>query len=190
MSAVRPVGKRHARATRANDNRLTAFMKAMDTATSMADLSDYMTHTASQLARVVKNCGGRQLEVQLQDGTTLKARVSGTLGVHGRVANKTHMGYVMFPGDVILITGGMAAAKVPKGVYPHLQAQLERLKVVTPKGFFAIGDAKEEEAADDGWSWDISAEVAKAEGVMSRVRAGAASAAADEEEDEVDVDAI
>lgn len=189
MPVVRPTGKRHARATRANDNRLTAFMKAMDTATSSDDLSDYMTHTTSQLARVVKNCGGRQLEVQLQDGTTIKARVSGTLGVHGRVANKGHMGYVMFPGDVILITGGMAMAKVPKGVYHHIQGHLERLKVGTPKGFFAIGDAKDDDVADDGGIWDISAEVAKAEGIMSRVRAGAA-AAVTEEEDDVDIDAI
>jgi len=186
MSAVRPTGKRHARATRANDNRLTAFVKAMDTATCYTDLSEYMTHTASQLARVVKNCGGRQLEVQLQDGTTLKARVSGTLGVHGRVANKRHMDYVMFPGDVILITGGMAAAKVPKGLYSHLQAQLERLKVGTPKGFFAIGDVKDEAAADDGWSWDISAETAKAEAAMSL----ATGTAKEEDDDALDIDAI
>jgi hypothetical protein len=156
----------------------------MDTATCYTDLSEYMTHTASQLARVVKNCGGRQLEVQLQDGTTLKARVSGTLGVHGRVANKGHVGYVMFPGDVILITGGMAAAKVPKGLYSHLQTQLERLKVGTPKGFFVIGDAKDEAAADDGWSWDISAETAKAEAAMSLATGTA------KEEDDVDIDAI
>ena len=186
MPVVRPTGKRHARATRANDNRLTAFVKAMDTATSSDDLSDYMTHNASQLARVVKNCGGRQLEVQLQDGTTLKARVSGTLGVHGRVANQAHVGYVMFPGDVILITGGMAMAKVPKGVYHHIQVHLERLKVGTPKGFFAIGDAKDDDVADDGWTWDISAETAKAEAAMSR----AIGTATEEEGDEVDVDAI
>jgi translation initiation factor IF-1 len=186
MSAIRPTGKRHARATRANDNRLTAFVTSLDTAKTSDELSIYMTREASQLARVIKNCGGRQLEVQLQDGTTLKARVSGTLGVHGRVANKTHMGYVMFPGDVILITGGMAAAKVPKGIYHHLQAQMDRLGVVTPKGFFVIGDSKDEEKTDDGWSWDISAEVAKAEGVMTRVRAAAAATA----EDEVDIDAI
>lgn len=189
MPVVRPTGKRHARATRANDNRLTAFVKAMDTATSSDDLSDYMTHNASQLARVIKNCGGRQLEVQLQDGTTLKARVSGTLGVHGRVANKTHMGYVMFAGDVILITGGMAAAKVPKGLYSHLQTQLDRLKIGTPKGFFAIGDVKDEAAADDGWTWDISAETAKAEEAMSS-RTRSAVAAADATEDDVDIDAI
>jgi hypothetical protein len=201
---VRRGGKRHARATRANDTRLADYMDALRDATNREALTIYMTDTTSQLARVIKNHGGRQLEVQLQDGTTIKARVSGTLSTRGCSTTKAHLDYVMTANDLILITGGMAAAKVPKGLYKHIQARFSDLKVSTPAGFFTIGEIKdEEEAEDNGWEWDTSLEAAKAEAAIARARArsdkaGPAGGAGDASDDEtatgaeadIDVDAI
>lgn len=188
MSAqtARRGGKRHARACRANDSRLAAFVDALDSSTDRVALESYMTSTASQLARVLKNHGGRQLEVQLQDGTTIKARVSGTLGTRGRAANKAHVEYVMTGGDVILISGGMAAAKVPRGLYARLEAHYSRLRVGLPKGFFLIGTETEEDDDDGGWTWDTSRETAAAEASLARAKpAGGAG-----DDDDVDVDAV
>lgn len=200
MAAIaRRGGKRHARATRANDSRLADYMDALRDATNLTALAAYMTSTTSQLGRVIKNHGGRQLEVQLQDGTTIKARVSGTLSTRGCSTTKAHLEYVMTVNDLILITGGMAAAKVPKGLYKHIQARFSDLKVSTPAGFFTIGEIKdEEEAEDNGWEWDTSLEAAKAEASIARARArtlkpaGGAGSASDDDaaEDDVDVDAI
>lgn len=180
--AARRGGKRHARACRANDSRLAAFVDALESSPDHYAMEDYMTKTASQLARVLKNHGGRQLEVQLQDGTTIKARVSGTLGTRGRAANKAHVEYVMSSGDVILISGGIAAAKVPKGLYKRLQDRFTDIKVSVPKSFFAISDGKEEDEdeEDGGWTWDLSAATAKAEASMARSRARSDKAAAGE----------
>lgn len=179
--AARRGGKRHARACRANDSRLAAFVDALDSSADHHAMEEYMTKTASQLARVIKNHGGRQLEVQLQDATTIKARVSGTLGTRGRAANKAHVEYVMTAGDVILISGGIAAAKVPKGLYRHLQDGFASIKVGYPKGFFAVGDdPKEDDDDGEGWAWDMSAETAKAEAFMARSRARSDKAAAGE----------
>ena len=190
--AARRGGKRHARACRANDSRLAAFVDALDSSTDRVALEAYMTSTASQLARVLKNHGGRQLEVQLQDGTTIKARVSGTLGTRGRAANKAHVEYVMSAGDVILISGGIAAAKVPRGLYARLEAHYSRLRVGLPKGFFLIGTEAEEEEDDIGWAWDTSRETAVAEAALSKARtpAGGAGDAGDDSDDDIDVDAV
>ena len=155
--AARRGGKRHARACRANDSRLAAFVDALESAVNRDAMEAYMSSTASQLARVIKNHGGRQLEIQLQDGTTVKARVSGTLATRGRASTKGHIEYVMSPNDVILFTGGLAAAKVPRSLFKHLEAQFADKKIAIPKGFFAIGEAKEEEDEEEsGWSWDTS----------------------------------
>ena len=180
-AAARRGGKRHARACRANDSRLAAFVDALDSSADHHAMEEYMTKTASQLARVIKNHGGRQLEVQLQDATTIKARVSGTLGTRGRAANKAHVEYVMTAGDVILISGGIAAAKVPKGLYSHIQDGFASIKVGYPKGFFAVGETKSDgEAGDDGWVWDMSAETARAKASLARAMAHSAKAAAGE----------
>ena len=180
--AARRGGKRHARACRANDSRLAAFVDALESSPDHYAMEAYMTATASQLARVLKNHGGRQLEVQLQDGTSIKARVSGTLGTRGRAANKAHVEYVMSAGDVILISGGIAAAKVPQGLFKRLQDRFTAIHVSIPKSFFAIGDGKkeEDEEDDEGWTWDLSAATAKAEASLARSRARSDKAAAGE----------
>lgn len=215
-STARRGGKRHARATRANDSRLADFVKALDTAKTSDDLAIYMTRNATQLARVIKNHGGSQLEIQLQDGTIDKFRISKTISIRGRSGTKTHLEYVMSRDDVVLFTGGMVAAKVPRALYPHLEAGMARLSVKMPHGFFAIGDAKEDADADeDGWDWDISkTEAAKGEAAIARIKAhiatatrdkmevvmeefkasggaGTAAAAADDsDDDDIDIDAL
>jgi hypothetical protein len=158
-STARRGGKRHARATRANDSRLADFVKALDAAKTSDDLAIYMTRNATQLARVIKNHGGSQLEIQLQDGTIDKFRISKTISIRGRSGTKTHLEYVMARDDVVLFTGGMVSAKMPHG-------------------FFAIGDIKEEADADeDGWGWDISkTEAAKGEAAIARIKAHIATA--------------
>jgi len=182
-STGRRGGKRHARATRANDSRLAAFVTALDTAKTSDDLALYMTRTATQLARVIKNHGGSQLEIQLQDGTIDKFRISKPISIRGRSGTKTHLEYVMARDDVVLFSGGMVAAKVPRALYPHLEAGMARLSVKIPHGFFAIGDAKEEETDDDGWSWDISkAEAAKGEAAIARIKAHIVEATRDKME--------
>lgn len=196
------------RACRANDSRLGAFVDALTSAVNRDAMEAYMTSTASQLARVLKNHGGRQLEIQLQDGTTVKARVSGTLGTRGRATNKGHVEYVMSANDVILFSGGFAWAKVPRGLYKHLESLFAKIKIAIPAGFFAIGDPKEDADEDEtGWSWDVTAtgSATSADAALSRIRAyasrdkmdvvaeefsaaGGAGKAADD--DDLDVDAI
>lgn len=206
-STARRGGKRHARATRANDSRLAAFVTALDTAKTSDDLAIYMTREATQLARVIKNHGGSQLEIQLQDGTIDKFRISKTISIRGRSGTKAHLDYVMSRDDVVLFTGGMVTAKVPRVLYPHLEDGFKRLSVSVPKGFFAIRDAdEEEETKDDGWGWDISAtEAARGAATVARIKSHIATASRDKlevvleefkaaggagDDGEVDVDAI
>jgi hypothetical protein len=199
--AARRGGKRHVRACRANDSRLAAFVDAMESAPNSDAMAAYMTSTASQLARVIKNHGGRQLEIQLQDGTTVKARVSGTLATRGRSSTKGHIEYVMSTNDVILFSGGFAAAKVPRGLYKHLERLFTDNRVAIPKGFFAIGEAKPDgEADDDGWDWDTSLSGSTSAVELARLRsyvaAGEAAVAAggagkaDDSDDDLDIDAV
>lgn len=195
------------RACRTNDIRLAAFVDALESAVNRDAMESYMTTTASQLARVIKNHGGRQLEIQLQDGTTVKARVSGTLATRGRASNKGHVEYVMSTNDVILFSGGLAAAKVPRSLYKHLETLFAKNRICIPAGFFAIGETKDgEDEEESGWSWDTSLTGSESSAdTLSRIRAyasrdkmdviaeefaagGAGKATTDD--DDVDLDAI
>jgi hypothetical protein len=78
----------------------------------------------------------------------------------------------MSTNDVILFSGGFAAAKVPRSLYKHLESQFADKRIAIPKGFFAIGEAKDEaEEEESGWSWDVAeTSAASTAAALARIR--------------------
>jgi translation initiation factor IF-1 len=103
---------------------------------------------AFTLARVTRATGGGRLEVHLQDGTEcVSVPISGTMKFKGRASTKADRANCMCAGDVIIVRGSFASAKLTPGYASVVKRKFEKLGVTTPPGFFTTvgsGDAEED----------------------------------------------
>ena len=166
---------------------------------------------ALQLARVTRSTGCGRLEVTLQDGTTgVSVPIAGTVKFKGRAGTKGDRANCMGVGDIIVVRGGLASAKVSTGAASLLKREFERYGIRVPGGFFvsaadvaaaAGAGGGGAAAADDGYEFDRTEEIEaetreigelrKATARSYALRHGkAASGSGSSSEDDVDIDAV
>jgi hypothetical protein len=133
---------------------------------------------ALQLGRVTRATGCGRLEVTLQDGTTgVSVPIAGTIKFKGRAGTKGDRANCMGVGDIIIVRGGLASAKVSTGAASLLKREFERYGIRVPGGFFvsateaAVAGAG---AADDGYEFDRAEEVAAETKELAEIREAAA----------------
>ena len=165
---------------------------------------------ALQLARVTRSTGCGRLEVTLQDGTTgVSVPIAGTVKFKGRAGTKGDRANCMGVGDIIVVRGGLASAKVSTGAASLLKREFEKYGIRVPGGFFVsaadvaaaagAGGGGAAAAADDGYEFDRTEEIEaetreigelrKATARSYALRHGKAASGSSSEED-LDIDAV
>ena len=167
---------------------------------------------ALQLARVTRSTGCGRLEVTLQDGTTgVSVPIAGTVKFKGRAGTKGDRANCMGVGDIIVVRGGLASAKVSTGAASLLKREFEKYGIRVPGGFFVsaadvaaaagAGGGGAAAAADDGYEFDRTEEIEaetreigelrKATARSYALRHGkAASGSGSSSEEDLDIDAV
>jgi hypothetical protein len=143
------LGKGARRALGKNADCIKEYLQLVTTARTSTELADSMEEEAFTLARVTRATGGGRLEVHLQDGTEgVSVPISGTMKFKGRASTKADRANCMCAGDVIIIRGSFASAKLTPGYASVVKRKFEKLGVTVPGGFFtAIGSSEAEEDA-------------------------------------------
>jgi hypothetical protein len=121
----------------------------MGSSYSAEDL-ERLEESSLTLGRVLRPLGGSMLDVQLQNGTSIRVPIGGNIRIRGRGGSKTDLTNCMTLGDLIVIRGGQAAGKMSPADSAALRKIFKRLQLVTPKGFLAPpGLLPEDENEDD-----------------------------------------
>ena len=142
------LGKGARRAINKNADCVKDYLQIVASAPTSGHLAIALEEEALTLARVTRGTGGGRLEVQLQDGTEgVSVPISGTLKFKGRSSTKTDRANCMCAGDVIIIRGSFASAKLPPSSASVVKRKFEKLGVTTPMGFFASAGVVAEEDA-------------------------------------------
>lgn len=142
------LGKGARRAINKNSDCVKDYLQIVASAQTSAQLVETLEEEALTLARVTRGTGGGRLEVHLQDGTEgVSVPISGTLKFKGRSNTKTDRANCMCAGDVIIIRGSFASAKLSPSDASAVRRKFDKLGLSIPMGFFAAtGEIKEEEA--------------------------------------------
>jgi translation initiation factor IF-1 len=143
------LGKGARRALGKNADCIKEYIQLVSGARTSTELTDSMEEEAFTLARVTRATGGGRLEVHLQDGTEgVSVPISGTMKFKGRASTKADRANCMCAGDVIIIRGSFASAKLTPGYASVVKRKFEKLGITTPSGFFtSVGSGDTEEDA-------------------------------------------
>ena len=208
------IGKGAARAIGKNAECVEDFLTVFDTARRAKEpwtadmILCLLKAEALQLARVTRSTGAGRLEVTLQDGTTgVSVPIAGNIKFKGRAGTKMDRANCMSVGDMIIVRGGLASAKVSTGAATVLRRDFERYGIRVPGGFFvsateaAVAGAGAG-AADDGYEFDRAEEVAAETKELAEIREAAARSYAlrhgkagsgsgsDSSSEDLDIDAV
>ena len=130
------------------------------------------------VARVTKMFGGGRLQLLLPSGVTQVAAIRGALTVSAGAARAPGNVLAITPNTFVLLQltdyGAQVAAIMNRGQIHQVKDKIE-----AGRGFFAIGEATEE---DDGFDWDV-----EEEGADTKLPA---ADRAQKGEDEINIDAI
>lgn len=158
----RQLGRAAIRSLNKNADRAEEYLDSVLSASSLSDLQA-LIDTSRILARVTRAVGAGRLTVTLQTGETeVNIRISGTLRFHGSASKKTDRDNCMCVGDIILVDGGSATAKLSACAANRIKRVYSEFGMSAPAGFFSRrGD--EEASADAGgdFEWDRSEEEAR-----------------------------
>ena len=147
------MGKGAARSLAKNDGCVDSYIRilyapgpAAGSKVSSSKVEEVLRDAALILARVTRTPGCGRVEVTLQDGTTgVSVPIAGTIKMRGRASTKTDRANCMCVGDVILLRGGIASAKVSSRSLGLIQRQLKELEIVYSTALFAPKTVAEEE---------------------------------------------
>jgi len=142
------LGKGARRAINKNADCVKDYLQIVASASTSSDLKAMLEEEALTLARVTRGTGGGRLEVHLQDGMEgVSVPICGTLKFKGRSSTKTDRANCMCAGDVIIIRGSFASAKLTPSDASAVKRKFDKLGMAVPMGFFAsVGEIVEEEA--------------------------------------------
>jgi hypothetical protein len=155
--AAKPLGRRAKIGLRKNADRRCDYVDSVLEATTQEDLLSLLK-ASHILGRVTRPLGAGSLEVTLQTGETgIRVPISGSLRFRGRSATKGAIPNCMSVDDIILITGGMAAAKLSRPQAARVSRIFSSLQMKVPKAFFAQGPV-DEDGAVEGFEWDTTEE--------------------------------
>ena len=153
----RKIGKAVKRGMVKNVCHLIEFVDMVTTSKTL--LSD-LSRGSITVGRVIRNMGADRLHVlaltfDAKLATEASVPISGALRFHGRSANKTDMSHCMFGGDLIVINGGVASAKLTPAIAFETQRIFEENNIRVPAGFFTIGSVTVAETVDEEeFEWD------------------------------------
>ena len=154
----RKIGKAVKRGMVKNVCHLIEFVDMVTTSKTL--LSD-LSRGSITVGRVIRNMGADRLHVlaltfDAKLATEASVPISGALRFHGRSANKTDMSHCMFGGDLIVINGGVASAKLTPAIAFETQRIFEENNIRVPAGFFTIGSVTVVAPATDEeeFEWD------------------------------------
>jgi len=146
------MGKGAARALAKNDGCVESYTRILcgsapaGVRASASKVEEVLRDAALVLARVTRTPGCGRVEVTLQDGTTgVSVPIAGTIKMRGRASTKTDRANCMCVGDVVLLRGGIASAKVSSRSLGLIQRQLKELEIVYSTALFAPKTVAEEE---------------------------------------------
>lgn len=213
------LGKGARRALNKNADCIDDFIHIVNSSKTLADLTESLEADALTLGRVTRSTGCGRLEVTVLDiaaaaypatgrpvaveGASLP--ICGTLKFKGRSNTKADRANCMCVGDVIIVRGGLASAKMSAASASVVQRVFDRMDIKYPKSFFmalataSSAAAEAEEGAEFGFVFDRSEELAAEEKEVAALRAATArasalrtgrAAASSSDEDEVNIDAI
>lgn len=154
------LGKGARRALGKNAECVDDFM-GLVTASKDAELLQVgLRREALTLARVTRSPGCGRLEVTLQDGTTgVSVPIAGTIKFKGRAGTKADRSNCMCVGDVIIVRGSFASAKMTAAQASVAQRCYERLGLKVPGGFFTTTATAATAGEDDaGFEFDRATE--------------------------------
>jgi hypothetical protein len=207
------LGKGARRALNKNADCIGEFLDIVQSAKNIGTMTAQLGDEALTLGRVTRSTGCGRLEVTALNidscaypekralhpiaDVGISVPICGTLKFKGASRTKTDRANCMCAGDVIVLRGGLASAKMSAAAASVVRHAFVRYGMVFPRGFFA---AEAEETADDVIEWDRSEQLAAEEAEVAALRAeaararaarsGGAGAASSDEEDEVNIDAI
>lgn len=131
------LGKGARRALGKNAECVDDFMGLVTASKDAELLQVELKREALTLARVTRSPGCGRLEVTLQDGTTgVSVPIAGTIKFKGRAGTKADRSNCMCVGDVIIVRGSFASAKMTAAQASVAQRCYERLGLKVPGGFF------------------------------------------------------
>ena len=137
------------------------LIEFVDMVTTSKTLLSDLSHGSITVGRVIRNMGADPLHVlaltfDAKLATEASVPISGALRFHGRSANKTDMSHCMFGGDLIVINGGVASAKLTPAIAFETQRIFEENNIRVPAGFFTIGSVTVVAPATDEeeFEWD------------------------------------
>jgi hypothetical protein len=140
------------------------LMEFVDMVTTSKTLFSDLSHGSITLGRVIRNMGADRLHVlaltfDAKLATEASVPISGALRFHGRSANKTDMSHCMFGGDLIVINGGVASAKLTPAIAFETQRIFEENDIRIPAGFFTVGSVAivAPAAEEEDFEWDRAA---------------------------------
>ena len=210
------LGKGARRALNKNADCIGDFLSIIQDSKSLDELTGDLGSEALTLGRVTRSTGCGRLEVTALNidacayaevrakesisEAGISVPICGTLKFKGRSATKTDRANCMCAGDVIVLRGGLASAKMSAASASVVRRTFDRWAMTYPASFFAstAEAAGAAEAEEDGFVFDRSEELAVEEAEVAKLRAEAAraraaragGAKAASDEDELNIDAI
>ena len=189
------LGKGARRALNKNADCIDDFLSVIQSAKSIDELTTELGHEALTLGRVTRSTGCGRLEVTAlnisacaypevrakesiaEEGCSVP--ICGTLKFKGASRTKTDRANCMCAGDVIVLRGGLASAKMSAASASVVRRTFERYGMIFPGNFFSsAAEAGAEGGADFGFEFDRSEELAVEEAEVAKLRAEAARARA------------
>jgi len=210
------LGKGARRALNKNADCIDDFLSIIQGSKTLDELTGDLADEALTLGRVTRSTGCGRLEVtalNIESCAYAVARakvpisepgvsvpICGTLKFKGRSNTKADRANCMCVGDVIVLRGGLASAKMSAAAASVVRRTFERYGMLFPANFFSsTAEAAGAVAAEeDGFEFDRSEELAEEEEEVAKLRAEAAraraaragGAKAASSDEELDIDAI
>lgn len=200
------LGKGARRALSKNADCIDDFLHIVTQSKTREEITKDLNDDALTLARVTRSTGCGRLEVTALniDGCAfgkeanieagLSVPICGTLKFKGRSSTKADRANCMCVGDVIVLRGGFASAKMSPGAADIVRRKFDYLGLTYPTGFFSTTAAAATE--DDVFEFDRTEQLEAEEAEVANLRAEAARAAAVRtgravaEEEDVNIDGI
>lgn len=181
----RQLGKAAVRSLNKNAEAAQEYLDSIEEVTSLSDLQA-LAASAMLLARVARPLGAGRLAVQLQTGgEPVDVPIGGNVRFKGRAGTKTDRANCMCANDIILVRGGLAAAKLSPAAASRVKRVFTKHGLSVPAGFFALGAADAHDGAEGGFDFDrseeeseeaeLEAERVAEEGRRARVKSGGAA---------------
>ena len=166
------LGKAARRGIIKNAEAVETFLAACESRNMTADLEA----ATLSLARVIRTTGNGRVSVQTESGEEASLPIAGVIKFRSGAGSKAGSANCMMTGDLIVVRGAQAAARISDGAAKIIAEAYARNGNTVPPGFFKSTAAAEED--DDPYEFDRTVEVAGEKAELAQLRADMARAKA------------